>query len=310
MKENTIIIVPVSEIYIKKCLDAIKKHTPDNYYIYLVDQTKDGIRNPDVYKDIDVYIRDYSHPNLGFSGANNLAIRLVKTKYFTLVNDDVEFLDKRWWDGVMYAFEKVEKETPDRPAVIVNPSSVRLPDWSVAKNGKDGKPVARKLGEHHDIQEYGKWDYDKLLKESHQIHRDFSIEPETVLDGVCLYCSVAHTDRFRDVGLLDEKYYPGRGEDYDYACRAGMRGYRTVGTTLAWVWHWWDGRQIGNADYSPFWREEWNNNNEKWEKDGFTFDIYGVKCRKCKEVLRTVDNITAKCPKGHDTYKMPQIKLF
>ena len=128
-----------------------------------------------------------------------------------------------------------------------------------------------------------------------------------------MYCSVCHTERFRNIGLLDERFYPGMGEDYDYACRAGMRGYRTIGTTLSWVWHWWGSsfKKVNKPEYPPMWREEWNNNREKWDKNGFQHDIYGVKCRKCSKVLRTVDNITAQCPKHkEEVYKMPQIKEF
>src|SRR5690606_21748056 len=111
---------------------------------YLIDQTVDGIdhnlRNR--YKDL-MIIRTpktdtHKHGNLGFAKATNTGIKLVETPYFTMCNDDVEFIDKRWWQGVMDTFTLVEQQTPDRPPVIVNPSSTKMPDWSIGRpSGED-----------------------------------------------------------------------------------------------------------------------------------------------------------------------------
>lgn len=312
---NTFIIAPPTEQFILPCLRSIRENSGPEHLIYLVDQTKEGIRNPEVYSLIDLYIRRPMKAHWGFAAANNLGIREVKTKYFTLCNDDVEFMDKRWWDGVLYTFDMVKKQTPSRPAIIVNPSSARLPAWSVAKDGPDGEPVSRKIDEDHDIVPYQKWTpevYDFLLKNKHQIHKNFAIAPETVLDGITLYCSVFDKALADRVGLIDERFYPGGGEDYDYACRAGMAGFRTVGTTLSWVWHWW-GRSFSQQDkpeFPPENRERWNNNDEKWNKDGFKFDVYGVRCRKCGETMRENKSTgVAGCPKQceGEFYEMPKI---
>jgi hypothetical protein len=74
--------------------------------------------------------------------------------------------------------------------------------------------------------------------------------------------------------LFDEKFYPGGAEDYDMDGRIYADGYRTVGTTSSWVWHWWGKSKdqgsefIGKglpvdekyvwADINWLWPSEWN----------------------------------------------------
>lgn len=218
--------------------------------------------------------------NLGFAKATNLGVALVETPYFTMCNDDVEFIDRSWWFGVMDTFKMVDEATPDRTAMMVNPASVRLPDWSV------GRPS----GDHCDILPYKtKYTIDEyrgLVDDEHYINEHLTLQPGSVIDGVTMYCSVFKTRKFLEVGPLNEKFYPGGGEDYDYNCRANMHGYRCVGTTLSWVWHWWS-KSMENVGDSEFIKESideklrWNNNNELW---GEGFDIWGVKDMKPEDV--------------------------
>jgi GT2 family glycosyltransferase len=126
-----------------------------------------------------------------------------------------------------------------------------------------------------------------------------------------MYASVCHTRRFLEVGMLCERYFPGSGEDYDYSCRASMLGYRSVGTTLSYVFHHWS--QTFKAmqdedDVKSLMIPElnWNHNHEKW---GPEFDIWGYKCSICKTNMRCPkDNPKiAVCPKHPDEiYQMPE----
>jgi hypothetical protein len=204
----------------------------------------------------------------------------------------------------MDTFEKVELATPERPAVIVNPSTIKLPDWSV------GRPK----GEDHYIlpyqEKYSEADYDFLINERHYVNEHLTIEPNTVIDGVTMYASVCHTQRFLEIGLLDEKFFPGSGEDYDYSCRAAMVGYRCVGTTLSYVFHHWsmtfkavqEKEEVNNLVIPEL---QWNATNEKW---GEGFDIWGYKCPICKENMRCTkqDPEHATCPNHpEEVYDMP-----
>lgn len=284
--ENTFIIPIIRDDLIERCLETLYKNTVPNFYVYVIDQTPNGIdmNLRDRYQNL-MIIRSprtltHTKGNLGFSKATNLGIALVETPYFTMCNDDVEFIDRRWWFGVQDTFKKATESTPDRPCMMVNPGSIRLPDWSV------GRPS----GDHHDIlpyqQKYSKEEYDHLVNDEHYINEHLTLMPGSVIDGVTMYCSVFKTKMFLEVGLLNEKFYPGGGEDYDYNCRANMHGYRCVGTTMSWVWHHWSKSfaTIQEADAIKDLIDEklrWNNNNELW---GEGFDIWGVKDMKPEDI--------------------------
>lgn len=309
----TVITPVIRPDLIERMLDTLYEFTEDGmFYVYLIDQTVNGLdatalRNK--FKNLMVIRTPKSDVhytgNLGFAQATNLGISLVQTPYFMMCNDDIEFINSKWWQGVMDTFDKVEKATPERPAVIVNPSSLKLADWSV------GLPA----GQDHYItpykERYSEADYDWLVNEPHYVNEHLTIQPGSVIDGVTMYASVVHTARFLEVGMLDEHFFPGSGEDYDYSCRANMVGYRCVGTTLAYVYHHWSAtfRALHDeADVKSLQMPElnWNQTNEKW---GDGFDIWGVKCPECGTGMRCVkgDPTRATCLKHPEVrYIMPE----
>jgi len=311
-KWNTFILVPIITTFIDKCLETIYKYNKeDTFYVYIVDQTVPGLdatalRNK--YKNLMV-IRTpkttvHYTGNLGFSQANNLAVQLVTTPYFTMINDDVELVNKDWWQGVLDTFKLVEDADPERPAVLVNPASTRLADWSVGRASGDDFDIIPYRPEGFTDE-----DWEHLIHDEHYVNEHLTLKPDSVIDGVALYCSVFDTRRFLDIGYLDEKYFPATGEDYDYSCLAYMKGYRCVGTTKSWIFHWWSSSQKAAAkedDVKSLMIPElsWNQNHVKWGKN---FDVWGVKCEICGEHMRTKDDITATCEKHPDQlYEMPQ----
>jgi len=308
-KWNTFILTPIITTFIDKCLDTIYKYNDkDSFYVYVVDQTKNGLDANilrDKYKNLMVIRTPKSNihytGNLGFAAANNLAIQLVQTPYFTLINDDIELISSKWWQGVMDTFALVENQTPDRPAVLVNPASTRLADWSIGNaDGDDFDIIPHK-------DEYTDEDWRHLTQDEHYVNNRLTLRPNSVIDGVALYCSVFDTKRFLRVGYLCEKYFPASGEDYDYSCLAYMKGFRCVGTTKSWVFHWWSSSQKAaqkEDDVKSLMIPElnWNHNHERW---GPGFDVWGYKA-PCGEAMRTTDGITAACPKHpEETYRMP-----
>lgn len=317
--DNTFIYVPIRSDLIDRSLETLYRHTPPNFRVVIVDQTVDGLdanRLRNTYKNLMVLRtpRTITHKtgNLGFSKANNLGISLVSTPYFTLVNDDVEFINRKWWWGVMDAFKKADESTPDRPCLMVCPGSVKLPDWSVGREkGDDFYILPYK-------KHYSQAEYDDLINNEHYVNEHLTLMPESLIDGVTLYCPVFKTDRFLDVGMLDESYWPGGAEDYDYACRLSMRGYRGVGTTMSWVFHHWskslsaeEGDKIRRELDEPALR--FGDHNLVWgyDEEGKPYhDIWGVLCRDCgKQRVRTTDNITAACPDCGWEFKIPPAKV-
>lgn len=310
-KQNTFVIPVGRGDLIERCLETLYKYTPDNFYVYIIDWSADGIDMSlrEKYKNL-MIIRTprtdvHYTGNLGHSQATNLGIQLVQTPYVTLLNDDVEFVHEGWWQGILDTFTKVEIATPTRPALLVNAASIKLPDWSV------GRPK----GEDHYIlpykDEYTTDDWRFLIDEPHYVNEHLTIQPGSVIDGINLYCSVVDTRKLLRTGLLDELFYPGNANDYDLCARASMFGYRCVGTTLSWVYHHWSVTFQSIEDETgmrALVQDELKHGDlrEKWDE---RFDLWGVRCglEDCDEIMHTNDGIKAVCPEHPDqVYAIPE----
>lgn len=308
-KLNTFIIPCIRNDLIDRCLETLYANTDNNFYVIVIDQSINGIDMTlrDRYKNL-MIIRsprtdEHWTGNLGFTQATNLGVQLAQTPYVTFLNDDVEFVHPAWWQGAMDTFKKVNEATPERPALLVNIGSIKLPDWSV------GRPA----GEDHYIlpykDKYTDEDWNFLVNEDHFVNKHLTIRPGSVIDGINLYCSVIDTKKLLEIGMLDEYWYPGGADDYDLCCRASMFGYRCVGTTLSWVFHHWsktfadirDKEEIGELVQGELRHGDLR---AKW---GDRFDLWGVTCKKHDKIMHTTDGITATCPDDPtEVYAMPE----
>lgn len=307
-KENTFVIPYLGGELIYECLRTLYKYTPDNFYVFIVDQSLEGL-DPnlrDKYKNLMIIRTAKSDVhytgNLGHSQATNVGIQLAQTPYVTMLNDDVEFIHKDWWNGVMETFEKVARATPTRPAMLVNVASIKLPDWSVGlPKGQDHYIIPVK-------DEYTDKDWRFLIDEEHFVNEHLTITPGSVIDGINLYCSVVDTQKLLEIGLVDELWYPGSANDYDLGCRASMFGYRCVSSTLSWCLHHWSKTFENNALRDQMVQDELKHLDLK-DKWGDRFDLWGVRCDKkdCDEIMHTADGIKAICPKHPDSvYAIPE----
>lgn len=342
------VIIPIIRLdMIERCLETLYKYTDNIFYCYVIDQS---VRGMDMslrqkYKNL-MIIRTpktdlHVTGNLGFTQATNLGLTLAQTPYVMFLNDDCEMVNGGWWQGVMDTFEKVERETgslsplppeQQRPAMLVNLASIKLPDWSV------GRPA----GDDHYIlpykTEYTQADWDWLVNEPHYVNPELTIKPDTVIDGINLYASVADTQKLLEVGLLDELFYPGGADDYDLCCRASMHGYRCVGSTYTWAFHHWsksfqdvrDKEEVRSLVQDELkhgsLEEKWGYKIDKYgktmthpkghEREGQQiprFDMWGVTCTQCDKLLKIsedYDNI-AVCPNHpNERYQMPQTTVM
>lgn len=304
-----VIVVTVLHAGIYKCLETLYKYTEEgSFYVFIVDQTIDGLDATELrnqYRNLTV-IRtpksDFHHTgNLGHSQGTNLALKLVETPYVTLLNDDVEFIHKDWWQGILDTFEKVEKADPKRPAILVNAASIKLPDWS----------LGRVAGDDHYIlpykEEYTDEDWEFLKNEPHYCNEHLTIQPGSVIDGINLYCSVVDMKKLLEVGFLEETLYTGSGNDYDYSCRAYAYGYRCISTTLSWVFHHWSVSFHSKEEIEKLVQPELvcGDLRVKW---GDRLDVWGPKCTQCDERLLLIKGTnTATCSKHLDEkYELPE----
>lgn len=282
MKQNTIIIPIIRPDFIERMLFTLYQFTEaGSFNIIVIDQTGTREAQDKCGKYAHLWISSYR--NLGFSKAMNTGIVLSQTPYITLANDDIEFMNNRWWQGILDTFAMDEK------IIAVNPMSAKEGAWGWGLTGENkdtwippegfmkdpddptavvpnyqGKPFTKEDGE-------TKEGYDFLINNHPKWQKD------TVCDGIAMWFPVFKKEGMEKVGLLDEKFYPSRGEDYDYNCRAYSQGYRMVGTTKSWLYHaWGKSTQVlseGNNSKLFSSRPHWNNNNELW---GDKFDIWGM----------------------------------
>lgn len=230
---NTFIFNPIRSDFIGIAIDTLYKYTDmSKNRVIVVDQTLNGLQL-DMTK---VHLVLRPHRNLGFSKSMNEGIIHALrwgSEYITCANDDIEYMDLRWWDGIVETF----KNFPT--ALAVNPECPRIPLWGY------GRPH----GEYFDLLPYKyvytKDDYDYLLNGDFS-SLDLSTLPATfpkvkrgVTDAIATWHTTFKSEFFEKIGMWEERFYPGGAEDYCLNARAYREGYRMLGTTKSWVWHHW-----------------------------------------------------------------------
>lgn len=269
-KLNTFVFLHLNNPMVRRALETLRKNTPPNFYVILIDQNKEKNDYGDL---VDVHIR--TRP-LGFGKAANTGIRLADTKYVTVCNDDIEFLHPKWWDSVMNVFERYGEQ-----CLAVNPSSPRNLDGGGIPTDHDDKRF-------HHKEEWTEAEYDEMVKE---------VGKGYIIDGICTWATVFDKERLNlvkgtipDKCWFDELYFSG-GEDYDLNRRAyltkreenGFKGYRMLGDGGSFIWHWWcetknnlkdtpfamDGYEVFNKSTKIF-KEKWGAEADIWGRDGRT----------------------------------------
>lgn len=243
---------------VRKSLESLRKHTPPENIgqVILIDQNSE-YQEVDDFVDLHIFTNG---KNLGYAKCFNTGVRLSDEKFILLVNDDVEFINKRWVDGVIETFNKYET------ALCVNPSSPRNPRAS----GEE--PINAPGVEYKE--EFTDEDYDKLI-EAGKGH---------VIDGICMFATVFDREKLDKVagvvpGAWMDEYFLAGAEDYDLNRRAYMtrnednnlRGYRCLGTGLSFIWHWWyKTRRVSDGVAGV------KHAGSKWyDKWGVDVDLYG-----------------------------------
>jgi len=227
MEKINTYIIPVLNNYdgLVKLLISLKKYTPDNYNVIVIHNGNYLKKNPGELAQIErakpmvnLWIDPYR--NLGFGKAMNTGIKLADTEFVTLANDDVEIIYEGWWDEIMTYFKE------DANLGGFNPHSP-------CNKAADGE---RYIQYPHQ-EEYT----EEQIKEMKEI---FHSEKEYT--GCCTYFTICRKQMFDEIGLFDESFGMGSGEDYDLCVRAGRepsdpskRRWYIKGGSKTMVWHWW-----------------------------------------------------------------------
>lgn len=211
-----------------KTLRSIREKTPAQNIgkIYFFNQSQEYLKEADEFVDMQIHVKK----NLGFAKIMNLGLRLSDEDYTAVWNDDAECIHPKWVEGVIETFNRYST------ALCVNPGSPRNPrasgDTPINAPGFDYK------------ENWSEQEYDKMVQEIGKGH---------IIDGVCMFATIFNREILDQVwGVLpgkcwfDERFHSG-GEDYDMNRRGYLtknsgnnnQGYRSLGTGLSYIWHWW-----------------------------------------------------------------------
>jgi len=240
--ECTFIFVPIIPDFIEEALKTLHQYTKINFRVIVVDQTKDGVYGK-VAPYVDLVVRAPNRINLGFSKSNNEGILHAlywKSKYIAVCNDDIIFLDPRWWSGLMEQFKAYPEMMAVCPASPIEPGwgygmnsdgtwipGNSCPSWGVPigeniyPKDPEGNPITLEVARTQK-------GYDMLLA-----HRQGHIE------GFAGWFVVFKRETLETVGLYDERFGPGGAEDYNYVHRIYLAGGRASATMRSFIWHHW-----------------------------------------------------------------------
>lgn len=291
MKQVTFIYPIIRTDYIYSSYSSLKRFTEkDTYKVVVVDQSINGLEHAfinDLLASNHLYIRQR---NQGFSNASNKGIIQAlkwETPYITIVNDDTVFMYDGWFT------DAIEEFKTDPKIVAVCPESPRVAGWGYGLPPDKCIEVVPLKDEFtpEDIAYLKAGDYDK---EEVQSRHDFTI-PDTfpftkrgVVDGIAMWCPIFKREAFIELGLFEERFVWGGGEDYDMLARAYSCAYpiardicdptmhrRMVSTMKSWVWHFWGQSKDIKETLDPKLftaKEPWNDNGQLWTP---TFDVWG-----------------------------------
>lgn len=272
---NTFVVPFIRDDYIKPFLDSLYKFTdPETFRVIVIDQSPLGVYN-DIRDKVHLYIRP--HRNLGFAKAMNTGIRLATTEFVSCYNDDVEFFNDDWWPGIVGTFKNMGDE-----CFAVNPMSPREAAWGYGHKAPEGRVLTEDKRGVVWLMDGSPLELDrcKTPEGYGYLRRQIS----GTIEGIALWGPTFRRSLFHKLGLFDERFYPGGGEDYDLNARAydpgyGGGRYRMVASSLSWVYHHWG--KSGSPDVSGEAKEQlkqqgivfddkyrWNNWTSLWQDPG------------------------------------------
>ena len=181
------------------------------------------------------YVQNES--NLGFSGGNNIGIRMLLAdpaiEQVCLLNGDVIVTDG-WIDRQLaYGVPVISTVTNRADSEQCVPDTYRFTPEEVASGGSRGFDSA-----------YSK--VQKLVEQRREAFRGCLVECDVTFFSVLMERRV-----FEDVGLLDETFFPGGFEDDDYCLRLRAKGYSIALARDVYIHHF-GSASFGKLEYRYF----------------------------------------------------------
>jgi GT2 family glycosyltransferase len=268
MCETTLVFPIVRWDYILPAIETLRAVGPETTVIVVNQSRPNATFETELWDAADLVIR--TKKNYGFAQAANLGTSLVVTEYVTICNDDVLFLPY-WWDGVKMTFDQFPR------ALGVVPFSPKEPGWGYGEKDFRIHATLEELADNPEA----------VVK---RLVRDFE---GIVIDGFPAWCVTLPRQEWLDLGMFDERFFPGGGEDYDACARVYQKGRRFLASSLSWVWHHWGKTKSEKDGFSmslPNARPGWNKLSTKgfgaeglWDPD---CDVWGQNCKRTNPEVR------------------------
>lgn len=203
------VIVPFRDglRYTRECLGHLKRHTRPPYELILVDNGSKESPARLARAHRARLIRNRT--NLGFAKAVNQGMRAARGRYLVWLNNDV-LVAPGWLEGLRAAAESSPGIAAAGPCTNDSVGYQKVPGARLAPEGLLAYSQGWRLRHAGVVQE---------------VHR---------LAGFCL---LLKREAFERVGLLDERFFPGYYEDYDYCLRLRQAGYSLALARQVFVYH-------------------------------------------------------------------------
>ena len=269
--------------FLPRALETLYKYTEVDFRVFVVDQSLEGLDKDFIKKYIHYYIRPFQ--NLGFAKAGNEMLWTAYRQgypYMAICNDDIEYMNKGWWQGIKDTFAMNDK------ILLAAPMSPKEGGWGYGLTGENNDTWIPPKGFIRDPQDDRSILPERLSYKENFTDEDYNYlvnehphwQKNSLCDGMAMWHPVFKREALEKVGYLDERFLYGKGEDYDYMARVYRLKYRAVSTTKSWVWHHWGQSTEKLAELPPelFNRPQWNNLDELWvpeENEGNHIDPWG-----------------------------------
>lgn len=219
------IVIPTfgQEQFTVNCLQSIGRHTDKNdYRIVWVDNGSTEDSRKIVMDEIQNhnYLSIWMSSNTGFVKATNAGIQAGKSEYVLLQNNDTQ-VTAGWLDRMMEALNS------DSQVMSVGPLTDTAGSWQGWQN------VTKHNSQCRDIVDLSKFT-DTEVSEFLQNKFNKKYIP---VQMVAFFCTLFKRKVFDEIGVLDEIFKIGFGDDDDYCHRMIKAGYKILFVPSAFVHH-------------------------------------------------------------------------
>lgn len=198
----------------KPCLDSLYANIKEQDFELIIvdnastDGTQDYLKKfSDRKSNVEIIL---NKKNRGYAGGNNDGIKKAmkeKSDFIVLINNDL-FFTPDWLDHLLYPFSQNDK---------------------IALCG----PLTNYGGAEQEV------DIPELIKENYlQQHMAF-MKPNNFkyVEKVAFLCVAMNKKAIKEIGLLDENFYPCWYEDNDYCLRSLYNGYKNAVSLGSFIYH-------------------------------------------------------------------------